>query len=522
MKFHDQPQTHFLKVLAQNPEFKDGNDLPIFTTVEVPNERLDDGPKGARFHVVDYDATRNIFITPENSDILFKRIKKTLESKKPAGIQKLIGDPQFHAYNCYAVAATTLLQFERSLGRSVSWGFSSDAPLLKIAPHAFSDMQAFYSRRDEGLAFGYFPIVEEKYGFTCLSYDVVVHEITHAILDGLRSEFMRPSYIDQLAFHEAFADIVAILSTLRSPETITHALGLGRKKTAKLSKFSAVELRETVLTGLADDLSTGGNKPLDHLARVRGEPLRNSAKIKPHKSVYKSPKYRGEPHRFGEVLVAVIINAYLEIWYARVKKLPTDESELVSVERAIEDGVKAADHLLNMCIRALDYLPPLNIQFPDYLIAILTSDRETAPDDSRYNYRRILWKSFRAYGVFQKCIECAFWRPPGKDKKQCRCPPPANKASTDGNNGNPDIIYGHGSHEDMQWDKERVYRFIWENFSALGLYKEAFTQVISVRPVRRQGPDGSPVRETIVEYTQRFRRCAKISRPSYSQSKNTF
>lgn len=48
-----------------------------------------------------------------------------------------------------------------------------------------------------------------------------------------------------------------------------------------------------------------------------------------------------------------------------------------------------------MAIRAIDYCPPTDITFSDYLSALLTIDREVVPDDGEYHYRAALWKLFK-------------------------------------------------------------------------------------------------------------------------------
>ncbi len=496
MKFTDRPAIRSLWVLAQDPSIFDRDGLPLMTRVDVVNESLAPGPKGARLHVVDYNATtdRTLAARKRNHEIdivdeSLERLKtekgglELTKTEKRKALSELIGHPHFHTQNVYGLVSSTLREFERALGRSVKWNFASGGHQLKIAPHAFADANAFYSPSDEALAFGYFPAASnpKKIVFTCLSHDIVVHEATHALLDGLRSQYMRPSSIDQAAFHEGFSDIVALLSAFKSEALIDLAVGEGpAANLVKTGNLTPQSLRETALTGLAEEFGAG----LDHeqIAGQRGDALRRSADLAPGEDLYNDENWRAEPHDFGEVLVAPVINAFIEIWSRRSAKLDPVKTGYVDRARAIEDGAKAASHLLRMSIRALDYLPPLNMTYRDFLSALLTADTEIESADS-YGYRDALIKSFAAYGIL-----------------------PASRVKKDGCWEKPkyedDIVYGFSRHSEMSYDRESVFRFLWENRTPLELHEQAYTKIISVRPVSREGPDGRLLRETVAEYMQ--------------------
>ena len=76
----------------------------------------------------------------------------------------------------------------------------------------------YYDRETGDLSFGYFKADRRAAGFTvqgglistALSHDIIAHETTHALLDGLRSLFMEPTNVDVPAFHEGFSDLVAL------------------------------------------------------------------------------------------------------------------------------------------------------------------------------------------------------------------------------------------------------------------------------------------------------------------------
>ena len=202
-----------MPVLAQDPGIGGADGQILTASVAVPWEELDDGPIGHRVQVVDYDATTRTMYEP--------RAGRPRRRAQP-GRQR--GDPgrsrRSTRGNVYALVMRTLARFEFALGRRVPWGFRGHQ--LKVVPHAFEEANAFYSREAEALLFGYFR-ERRRPSFICLSHDIVVHETTHALLDGLRSRFMAPSSADQAAFHEAFADIVALLSVFSLGEVARAA-----------------------------------------------------------------------------------------------------------------------------------------------------------------------------------------------------------------------------------------------------------------------------------------------------------
>ena len=129
----------------------------------------------------------------------------------------------------YAVAMSTIRNFERALGRRALWSprlgrgpreahvRREFVQRLRIYPHALREANAYYSPEKKALLFGYFPAPAGPEAnlpggtvFTCLSHDIIAHESTHALLDGMHRHFIEPSNPDVLAFHEAFADIVAL------------------------------------------------------------------------------------------------------------------------------------------------------------------------------------------------------------------------------------------------------------------------------------------------------------------------
>ena len=156
MTVYSTPTRRHLTVIAQDPSVTDANGKVLMTRVQVPDEKLSPGPSGHRVQVVDFDSNNNVFYKPRTKDLDVDAYTKVSDRKT------LETDPNFHAQNVFAIVSATLLTFESALGRHVSWGFDLETHQLKAAPHAFADANAFYTRRDEGFLFGYFPSKDGK------------------------------------------------------------------------------------------------------------------------------------------------------------------------------------------------------------------------------------------------------------------------------------------------------------------------------------------------------------------------
>jgi len=489
-------------VIAQDPSVLTPDGQILTTELDIPAEDLSPGPRGHRVHVVDYDSSTDTLYAPIRypevvDGCYIDPFKETVDRGRA---NDLLREPAFHAQNVYAIVMRTLSRFEFALGRRVNWGFAGHQ--LYVAPHAFSDANAFYSEEDQALAFGYFFVPGKGRStpiLTALSYDVVAHETTHAILDGLRERYTAPSSPEQAGFHEGFADVVSLLSVFSLKDVVRNVLLSFRSKdvatlditdhkipTASVTKEN---LEGSLLFGLAEQMGS-------ELSGLRGSALRRSLDIKPLNqkarpapTPYLERREFREPHRCGEILVAAILEAFLEVWLGRLNRYIQSDEKIttIDVSIAVEEGAEAADHLLNIAIRGLDYMPPTDIRFSDYLSAILTCDRETVPDDSKYSYRQKLRDSFSVYGIkpAAKSDKDGYWR-----------------FEADG------FCYDRTHFESMLSDPNEISRFIWDNREKLGLeddeafWGKAYLKVQSVRPCIRIGPDGFTIRETVAEYVQ--------------------
>jgi hypothetical protein len=87
-----------------------------------------------------------------------------------------------------------------------------------------------------------------------------------------------------------------------------------------------------------------------------------------------------------------------------------------------EEAAKVSQHVLNMCVRALDYCPPVDLNFGDYLRALITGDFEVVPYDN-LGYRVAFVEAFRRRGIYPRdlrslSVDALRWRPARADNSE--------------------------------------------------------------------------------------------------------
>jgi hypothetical protein len=381
------PERRALQIYAVDPMVSrlSGNET---VTISIPYEKLGPGPSGRLVRVIDYDTSRKAYYAPVDLDdpVLLAN----------GGLTPSEGDPRFHQQMTYAVVAALLENFEQGLGYRFRWrGDGSESPLV-VMPHAFSGENAYYDPTDGGsVRFGYFRTdpndpgrnLPGQFVFSCLSPDIIVHETTHALIDRLRPFYKEATNVDVYAFHEGFSDVVALFQHFTTPDLLSRYIQTTRTDLTQ----------HTPLVELAQQFgeSTG-----------RGRALRNALGDAPDPAAL---SHTIEPHARGSIFVAAIFDAFFTTYQAAIAdllRLATMGSGILAagalqtdlVGRVAAEAQRVAQRLLVMCIRAFQYLPPVDVTFGDFLRSAVTADREANSVDA-LGMRAALVEAFRKRGV---------------------------------------------------------------------------------------------------------------------------
>lgn len=461
------------------------------TMVEVPWEPLGAGPSGAL-----------MFVDPSDGDLEILGVD--LDDPRlliGSGLDPSVSDRHFHHQMVYAVCSRVYSQFQKALGRLIPWGFdaSEQQGRLRLRSHAKEcERNAVYQKDLKQISFGYFAGPPEGAGrtaplgevFTCLSHDIVVHEFTHALLDGLRSHFMIPTHGDVLGFHEGFADLIAVFQHLLYKGVVEE----------QLMRVDGHLDQAILLANIAEQF---GNA-------VQGRALRCA--ISKEVVLYRPDM---EAHEMGGVLLSAVFSAFLAVFKRKTAPLvrlayrtPSGHLPAELVKMLADKAADIAEQFLSMCIRAIDYCPPVDLHLGEYLRALITADRELIPDDP-WNYRDELISAFAVRGIYppgvaQLSEDALAWRPPSRFLEPVADLHFARLRFA----GDPSLP---ADPQESIRQAEVLWQFVSRPYVApefgLAVPDDDIEPpcVESIRTSRRTGPDGEVLFDLVAEITQRRR-----------------
>ncbi|MDT8304420.1 MAG: hypothetical protein RRC07_00680 [Anaerolineae bacterium] len=415
---------------------------------------LGDGPVSARFAVLDYNADTGALIPPARWSQRGARYTgpdgQTLDASQCDSFQ-------FHQVNMWAVAQSVLDLYEapQALGRPIPWAFGGNR--LILVPHAGYDENAYYDRNSKSLQFYYFGAAGAP-TYTCLSHDIIAHEMGHAVLDGIRPFYYHYTSLQTAAFHEAIADLTAIIiAILNNP------------------------LRRSV--GAAGHGALDRDNAIALLAEEFGAEVMRSSSLRNANNTFTMDDFAVDtsPHDLSQVLTGAMFEILAGI--AAIHQRDGRSSPLQALWWA-------ADRFRRLALQPLDFCPPVDIQFADYARAVLKNFllyEERDSDHGQAYYGLI-------HDVFHRRQICPF------DAAHCRADP-RQCAVAPGDAPRMEIIHDINR---IARSRAAAYYFLNDNRRQLHIPLQQDIEVVDLYDTAKYGAAAVRLpREIIVEYVWR-------------------
>ena len=264
---------------------------------------------------------------------------------------------QFDAVHTFAIVRMTLTMFQRALALDGTaaplpwqWNSASNTDPLHVFPHGLPNvMNAYYSRREKALKFGDFiPSGATERVYTCRSLDIVSHETGHAVLDGLKPNWLLNSNPPQTGgLHESFGDLTAIFLALSQLDQVE----------AVITQTKADLHDKTFLADLAEQFG---------LALGRPNGLRNAD------NDIKLSQAGTEVHAISQVFTGAIYDILADIFdHERRPQIKDDAAVLLA----------CGDYLCSLVLRALLAAPGRAATYADvakHMLSLAAADGKDA------------------------------------------------------------------------------------------------------------------------------------------------
>lgn len=255
-----------------------------------------------------------------------------------------------------------LIQNPAVLGREIAWAFPGRQ--LLVVPQAGELDNAFYHRDSRSLQF-YYGRSATGTVWSGLSQDIVAHEATHAIVDGLAPDLYDAVSPESLAIHEGLADLTAVMLSMRNRE-LAHSRD-----------------------GTIDESWVGGSSRFSQVAeefgrwRGHGNALRDIYNTTTMGAVDDS-----SPHATSQVLSGLMFEVFSALYAEALTDPEVNRKVRTRQASAAPEALRyrvayATDRTLGICFRGLDWLPPGDASFADLVAAMVVADELYLPDHER-------------------------------------------------------------------------------------------------------------------------------------------
>ena len=243
---------------------------------------------------------------------------------------------EFDAVHTFAVVRQTLTMYQRALavGNTLAtipwrWNSPTNSDPLQVFPRHSQMQNAFYSPGQKLLAFGHFMQGSTQI-FTCRCLDIGAHESGHAVLDGLKPNWISASNPQTGGLHESFGDLTAIFLALSQLDQVE----------AVIAQTKGNLHDKTFLSDLAEQFG---------LALGRPNGLRNADNDLTLSQV------GTEVHAISQVFTGAIYDVLADIYAFERRAVKDDAVVLLETGR----------YLLSLLIRAIAAAPNANATYAD-------------------------------------------------------------------------------------------------------------------------------------------------------------
>ncbi|MFQ6058182.1 MAG: hypothetical protein ACE5MB_04780 [Anaerolineae bacterium] len=267
------------------------------------------------------------------------------------------GTPEFDAGQLYVALTRTVKVWEAFFARDFDvWQVTGGS--LQVIPRAGQDLNAYYDRQSLRFFYDANPRTGETV-YTCESLEVAAHETGHAILDEYHPEYWDSLLPETAAFHEAFSDCSAILTTLAEPSI----------RTAMLKQTRGNLSRSNLVSRLAEQMGRALHDTHGREVSYRSS-LRNAVNRfkyqRPETLPWRAPisKLSSESHNFSRIFTGAFYDLLAAI-YSQLRAGGLDADEAL---------VKARDDAGKLLARGVELAPAGEATFKVIAIAMLKAD----------------------------------------------------------------------------------------------------------------------------------------------------